>query len=249
MQKMYEGGNMEIGQQVGRFKVIELLKEHKHSITGVCLHLELKTKWFIKFVPTEFEEKSEELSNLLLLDYGSIPKIIDVYKVNEGRYYILEYVQGITIEEYMKQYRLSFKSYIDIMLSLTQTLEHVHCNGVVHGDLKSENILIGPQNNVYLIDFGSSFRDRDSKSFTLEMVAPERLTDTFPPDERSDLYTLGLIFKSMLYDYMKVHKFNSIKNLYQVKKMKRLILKCTMVNPNHRIQSAVCVKDALLLIK
>lgn len=246
---MYEGGNMEIGQRVGRFTVVELLKEHKHSITGICLHLELKTKWFIKFIPIEYEDTSEELSNLLLLDYGSVPKVIDVYKLPEGRYYILEYIQGMTLDEYMTQYKLPFKSYIDIMLSLTQTLEHLHCYGVVHGDLKDENILIGPQKNVYLIDFGSSFKDRDSKSFTFEMVAPERLTDTFPPDERSDLYALGLIFKTMLDDYLKTHKYKSFMTLIQAKKLKRLIGKCTMVNPNQRIQSAVWVKDALLLIK
>jgi serine/threonine protein kinase len=238
---------MELGQVINKYKIVEVYREQEHSTTGSCVNLELKTKWFIKFIPNAFIDSSEEMSNLLLLDHGSVPKVIDVIYTAEGNYLVLEFIKGMMLHDYLSQHKLGFKAYIAVIISITHSLEHLHCYGVVHGDLKSENIMIGPHGYVYLIDYGSSFRDNDSKSFTLDMVAPERLLDSFPPDERSDIFSLGLVIQHMLSYYMS--SFKGKGNYFQMKKMKRIIKKCKQVNPSLRYQSANEIKDALLLIK
>ncbi len=240
---MYKGGGMEVNKQVNQYIIYEVIASTEQAKSSLCRDLELGTDWFIKFVPATIV--TSELTHLLMLDHRRIPKVIDVIKSEEGTYYVMDYIKGLSLKEYFNYFKVNAHEIIQLLIHLTMILEHVHCMGVIHGDIKLENLVMDEQSGVHLIDFGSSFKDLDSGSFTVDYVAPERLMDTYRSDERSDLYTLGIMINKML--ELRRHKmtFEFIKIL----RLKRVIRKCIRVNPQDRYQSASELKDALIKIR
>lgn len=230
---------MEIGNLIKRYKIIEISKKEKERISGKCRDHLLGCEWFIKFIPMDYV--SQEFDHLMLLDHRRIPKVIDIIKDTKGTYYIMDCIKGMNLYEYIKHYRFTYRALIKLVIDLCQILEHVHCMNVIHGDIKPENIVFDEE-NIHLVDFGSSFRGIDSNSFTIEYVAPERLLDTFMADERSDLYSIGILMKQLS---IQINGY-SIGDWLSFIKVKRCIKKCCQINPSKRFQSVMDLKTSLL---
>ncbi|WP_240841368.1 protein kinase [Acidaminobacter sp. JC074] len=231
---------MKVNQKVGRYTVTEVITDS----TAYCRQVDHGTEWFIKFL----KEDSREVDYLKLLDHCRIPRVIDVYTKDEGVYYIMDQVRGVTLYERLKLKDITYKEMIQSTIHLCQILEHLHCMNVVHGDIKLENLVFDEQFGIHLIDFGSAFMENDSDSFTMDFVAPERLLDTYLADERSDIYCLGLVMKIMLRHVKK----RTIKELFyfiRLCKLKRIIKKAIMVQPERRYQSATDLKESLIHLK
>jgi serine/threonine-protein kinase len=120
---------------------------------------------------------------------------------------VLEYVEGQSLRSYLgKHGPLPVDQVIAIGLQLTDTLEYVHRQGVVHRDVKPENILIGSEGRVTLTDFGIAVH-RGSRRFALshladavgtpDYMAPEQVRGE-QADARTDVYGLGVLLYEML---------------------------------------------------
>jgi serine/threonine-protein kinase len=124
-----------------------------------------------------------------------------------ARYMVLEYVDGETLRAYLAaRGRLPIEEVLSIGLQLAETLHYVHDQGVVHRDLKPDNILIGPDGRVTLTDFGIALRLASRRlTFshlsnavgTPDYMAPEQVRGE-RGDARTDIYALG----AMLYELL-----------------------------------------------
>ena len=146
-----------------------------------------------------------------------------------GQCIILEYIDGLTLKEWMEEGKLTKELSQKIIIELCEALQYLHKKQIVHRDLKPSNILITHNgNNVKLIDFGlSDCDDYDILKLpagTRYYLAPEVLVPGSPLDSRSDIYSLGIILGEMA-------SILNDKNLASISR------KCTQRSPEKRYTS------------
>lgn len=150
---------------------------------------------------------------------------------------VLEYIDGISLKEFIIQGKLTLPLAYKFIRELCDALQYIHNKQLIHKDLKPENIIITHNgNNVKLIDFG--FSDRDDydtlkiPAGTKKYLAPEQLLPHASLDCRTDIYSLGIIIQD-------------ITNVIKDKKLSRIAQKCIQKNPDKRFHSAQEVQIAL----
>lgn len=149
----------------------------------------------------KFDKESKAAASL------SHPAIVNVYDVGadgEIRYIVMEYINGVTLKKYIKDYPgfLSNREIISIAKQIALALDHAHQNHIIHRDIKPHNILISEEGIVKVADFGiaraittSTIINTTDMMGSVHYSSPEQARGGFV-DERSDLYSLGI----MLYE-------------------------------------------------
>ncbi len=138
----------------------------------------------------------------------SHPNIVNVYDVNfEGRvqYIVMEYVDGVTLKDRMEQKgKLSYGEAIHYLRQILSALGHAHSKGVVHHDIKPQNILLLADGTVKVTDFGiasvPNFEEEapsDETVGSVHYISPEQAQGDLS-DEKSDLYSVGIMMYAML---------------------------------------------------
>lgn len=148
---------------------------------------------------------------LSTLDHPSIAQILDGGALEDGRpYLVLEYVDGQPITEYCNDRQLSVRDKVVLMLDVLRALHHAHTHLVVHRDVKPSNILVTPDNNVSLLDFGiAKLLNPEAIPFasTMTRTGVSLLTPGYGSPEQhageavttaSDIYQCGLVLFEML---------------------------------------------------
>jgi serine/threonine protein kinase len=137
------------------------------------------------------------------------PGVVRVFQDEDRsrRYMVLEWVEGRLLRQILNQQKiLPAERAIRITLAICKALDYVHSQGVVHRDLKPENIMIGPDDEVKLIDFGIAanagsrrltFAKLTEAMGTPDYISPEQVKGK-RGDQRSDVYSLGIMFYEML---------------------------------------------------
>ncbi len=135
------------------------------------------------------------------------PNIVNIYDWGpvDGTYYIvMEYVEGETLKDHIRREgRYGPGEAVRIALELLGAVQVAHAAHIVHRDIKSQNILIDPSGTVKVTDFGiakaddSQMTEAGSILGTAQYLAPEQAKGE-PVDERSDLYSVGVVFYEML---------------------------------------------------
>jgi eukaryotic-like serine/threonine-protein kinase len=137
------------------------------------------------------------------LEHPHIARLIDSGELDWIVYYVMTYVQGPTLREHLGHVaRLSFGETVRLADDLLDALDHAHRHGIVHRDVKPENIVLGTEGAV-LLDFGiaravaASGSDRLTRSGiavgTSTYMSPEQITALKEIDHRSDIYSLGCV--------------------------------------------------------
>ncbi len=86
-----------------------------------------------------------------------IVKVMDCFECNQTAYIVMEYVEGITLQQYIKEYgRLSYQELLQLLEPVMKSLAQIHRQGVIHKDISPSNLLIGLDNEARLIDFGAA---------------------------------------------------------------------------------------------
>ena len=134
------------------------------------------------------------------------PNIVNVFDVgdDEGVYYIvMELIEGITLKEYIsKKGRLSIKEATSIAIQVSMGLETAHSHGIVHRDVKPQNIIISTDGKVKVTDFGIA-RAASSNTISSNVMgsvhysSPEQVRGGYS-DEKSDIYSLGITMYEMI---------------------------------------------------
>ena len=145
----------------------------------------------------------KEAINLSKLHHKNIVKVIDVFDENNTTYYVMEYVKGGTLDDYIHvKGKLAECEALDITMSVGEALAYMHTNKMLHLDMKPKNIMRDTKGNVFLIDFGLSkvFSGDDNTMKgavgTTFYMAPEVITGKY--NEKCDVWACGVILYIML---------------------------------------------------
>lgn len=158
---------------------------------------------------------------------------------------IEEYINGVTLREYMNEHGLfDKKETLALLKQLLDVLNVIHKENIVHRDINPENILISNDNVLKLIDFGIAREHNDQKQKdttilgTLGYAAPEQF-GFFQTDARTDLYAVGILTNELLTGKLPNEQ------LYQKKPFRKMIQKCTRIDARARFANANDVLVAL----
>ncbi|ABP67661.1 protein kinase [Caldicellulosiruptor saccharolyticus DSM 8903] len=195
-----------------RYSVIEKLGSGGMSIVYKAKDKVLNRHVAIKVLRSEFANDEEFLSRFrteaLAAASLSHPNIVSIYDVGEqeGMHYIvMEYVNGKTLKEFIKETgRVSTKDAVTIAIQVLRALDHAHKKGIVHRDIKPQNILIDENGIVKVTDFGiaravstGTIINTNLTIGSVHYFSPEQARGGYV-DNRSDLYSLGVVLYEMV---------------------------------------------------
>jgi serine/threonine protein kinase len=142
---------------------------------------------------------------LATLDHPHIARLLDGGTTEEGwPYFVMEYVDGLPIEKYADEHRLSIAERLKLFDQVCAAVQHAHEKGVVHRDLKPSNIFVNETGEVKLLDFGIARSDELSgltqtgfRAMTPEYASPEQIRGE-EAGLSSDVYALGVVLYELL---------------------------------------------------
>jgi len=201
----------------------------------------------------------------------SHPNIVEIYDVGEddGQYYIvMEYVDGKTLKQVLKQRgHLSVTEVIDIMLQVTDGMAHAHDAYIIHRDIKPQNIMILSNGMIKITDFGvaialnsTQLTQTNSVMGTVHYIPPEQANGK-GSTIRSDIYSMGIMMYELLTGFLPYKGDNAVEialkhlrePLPSVRKfdptipqsIENVIIKATAKNPKNRYKDAREMHDDL----
>lgn len=138
----------------------------------------------------------------------SHPNIVKVYDVSFGdriQYIVMEYIDGITLKEYIGQQKVvPWKEAVHFTVQILQALEHAHEKGIVHRDVKPQNIMLLQDGTIKVTDFGiARFSNKETRTMTdkaigsVHYIAPEQARGSVT-DGKADIYSVGVMLYEML---------------------------------------------------
>ena len=138
----------------------------------------------------------------------SHPNIVKVYDVSFGdriQYIVMEYIDGITLKEYIGQQKVvPWKEAVHFTVQILQALEHAHEKGIVHRDVKPQNIMLLQDGTIKVTDFGiARFSNKETRTMTdkaigsVHYIAPEQARGGVT-DGKADIYSVGVMLYEML---------------------------------------------------
>ena len=137
----------------------------------------------------------------------SHPNIVSVYDVSRGgdmEYIVMELIDGITLKQYMeKRGQLNWRESLHFITQIMKALSHAHSRGIIHRDIKPQNIMVLRDGSVKVADFGIACLADSAQTLTQEAlgsvhyISPEQARGD-RPDARSDIYSSGVVLYEML---------------------------------------------------
>lgn len=146
-----------------------------------------------------------ESKAIALLSHENIVKVYDVNFGEKLQYIVMEYIDGITLKEFInKQGSITWNDALFFMTQILRAVQHAHDKGIVHRDIKPQNIILLPNGNLKVTDFGiARFSRSDTKTLTeqaigsVHYISPEQAKGEYT-DEKADIYSIGVVLYEML---------------------------------------------------
>lgn len=146
-----------------------------------------------------------ESKAIALLSHPNIVKIYDVGFTDKLQFIVMEYIDGITLTEYIsKQGVLKWKDVVHFTMQILKALQHAHDRGIVHRDIKPQNVMLLSDGTIKVMDFGIARFNRETDKTMSEKaigsvhyISPEQARGDVT-DERSDIYSIGIMMYEML---------------------------------------------------
>ena len=250
---MFIQGRYEIVGKIGAGGMADVYKARDHKLNRFVAVKVLKAEFREdKAFITKFRAEAQAAAGL------AHPNIVNIYDVGEekGVYFIvMELVEGITLKEYIaKKGRLSVREATSIAIQVSQGLEAAHNSGIIHRDVKPQNIIISTDGKVKVTDFGIARAATNNTISTAVMgsvhyTSPEQARGGYS-DAKSDIYSLGITMYEMLTGHVPFDGESTvaiaIKHLQEEMKSPevyvadlprstvQIIYKCTQKSPDRR---------------
>lgn len=246
-------GRYEIVGKIGAGGMADVYKARDHKLNRFVAVKVLKAEFREdKAFITKFRAEAQAAAGL------AHPNIVNIYDVGEekGVYFIvMELVEGITLKEYIaKKGRLAVREATSIAIQVSQGLEAAHNSGIIHRDVKPQNIIISTDGKVKVTDFGIARAATNNTISTAVMgsvhyTSPEQARGGYS-DAKSDIYSLGITLYEMLTGHVPFDGESTvaiaIKHLQEEMKSPevyvadlprstvQIIYKCTQKSPDRR---------------
>ncbi len=166
----------------------------------------------VKILKNEFAKSEDflrrfrnESKAIALLSHKNIVKIYDVGFTDKIQYIVMEYIDGITLTEYIeRQGVLKWRDAVHFTTQILRALQHAHDRGIVHRDIKSQNVMLLADGTIKVMDFGIAHFNRETDKTISEKaigsvhyISPEQARGEVT-DEKSDIYSVGVMLYEML---------------------------------------------------
>ena len=154
----------------------------------------------------EFRRRfKNESKAIAVLSHRNIVKVFDVSFGDRLQYIVMEYIEGITLKEYIEQKGvLDWREALFFSIQILRALQHAHDKGIVHRDVKPQNIMLLSDGTIKVTDFGiARFSHSETRTMTekaigsVHYISPEQAKGEVT-DEKADLYSIGVVFYEML---------------------------------------------------
>lgn len=259
---------LEIGSLVdGKYKILNKVGQGGMSVVYLAMNEKANKQWAVKEVRKDgvldFESVKQglvaETDILKKLSHPNLPSIIDVIDNADSFIIIMDYIQGNSLNKALEEFGAQPQEMVIVWAKqLCDVLGYLHSRNpaIIYRDMKPANIMLKPDGNVTLIDFGTA-REYKEKNLadttclgTVGYAAPEQFGGMGQTDARTDIYCLGATL------YHLVTGMNPCEPPYEIKPIReinpslssgleRIILKCTQRNPEDRYQSCAELMYAL----
>ncbi len=195
------GNRYEIIEKIGSGGMSDVYRAKDHSLGRDVA---------IKVLKSEFSQDSSfvtkfraEAQSAAVLEHPNIVNIYDVGSEEHMHFIVMEYVEGITLKKYIAtKGRLGYNEALSIALQVARGIEAAHNKGIVHQDIKPQNIIISKEGKVKVTDFGIA-RAANSNTIhagsmgSVHYVSPEQARNGFV-SYASDIYSLGIVMYEMV---------------------------------------------------
>ncbi len=196
----------------GRYEIIELVGVGGMANVYRATDVTSGRSVAVKVLREEFVDNEEflrrfknESKAIAVLSHPNIVKVYDVNFTDKVNYIVMEYIDGITLKEYIEQQHvLRWKEAVHFTVQILRALQHAHDKGIVHRDVKPQNIMLLSDGSIKVTDFGiarfarsgmSTITDRAIGS--VHYISPEQARGE-PTDGKSDIYSVGIMLYEML---------------------------------------------------
>lgn len=207
----------------------------------------------------------QEAKQLSRFNHFNIVRVIDYFEENNTAYYAMEYIDGETLKDLViSSGPLEFNQSIQIIKQLLNAVETVHKAGMLHRDIKPDNIIIAEDGRVVLIDFGSAREYDESKTLNqTAMISPcyaplEQYNPNAKKGAYTDIYSIGATFYFMLTGHKPLnvierytermiapHELNKSVDI----RVSSAIMLAMEMKPEDRFQNAIEFKEAISIIE
>lgn len=194
-----------------------------------------------RLVYRSFKNPVSVYDYLKTVSFENLPTVYDAFYADDGQIVFEEYIDGITVRDVIENGVYTYRGAKKVIISVCDALKILHDNGFVHRDVKPENIMISKSGIVKLIDFNASRREspnvgKDTVQMGTIGYAPPEQYGISQTDKRTDIYAVGVLLNVMLTGEHPTKKLAG-------GRAKRIILKCTQINPDLRFKSTDELKE------
>ena len=239
-------------------EVLEILGAGGMGIVYLARQLKLDRLVALKVIrpdvadAEQFEARFErEAKTLARLSHPNIVGIHDFGKQDDLYFCLMEYVDGTNLGELAGGQSLSPSESLQIVSDICNAIQYAHDNGVVHRDIKPNNILINTEGQVKIADFGlaklnnlettpgTRLTQTRQVFGTPSYMAPEQIESAKEVDHRADIFSLGVVFYELLTGELPIGRFDPPSDRIQVSvKLDEVVLRALEKHPERRYQSA-----------
>jgi serine/threonine-protein kinase len=266
-----------IGSMVAHYRITGKIGEGGMGVVYKADDTKLERVVALKFLP---DSAMPETSRQRFLQEARAaariqhPNISPIFEINEheGRpFFAMAFLEGKPISELLETGPLPYRKAVDIALQIAAGLEAAHQHGIVHRDIKSSNIQVGPDGHVSILDFGLALRQDSERlttpglaSGTAAYMSPEQ-AQGLEIDLRSDLWSLGVVLYEMLTGKLPFHRESVLSVMYAIvnqeplafsplgpsvpKSLEAVLNRALAKDPRQRFQSATEMADALRRVR
>ncbi|HCV42181.1 MAG TPA: hypothetical protein DGH68_01760 [Bacteroidetes bacterium] len=254
-----------IGQTIAQYRILEKLGEGGMGVVYKAEDTKLKRTVALKFLPQSVSSNDQDKERFLqeaqsasALNHPNVCTIYDIQSFESQTFIVMEYVEGKTLRE--AKHTISMKQAVDAAAQIAEGLAAAHEKGIIHRDIKSDNIMLRSDGRAQIMDFGlaklqgvSSLTKEGSTIGTTAYMSPEQVQG-LEADHRTDIFALGVVMYELLAGQLPFRGGHEAAVMYEIVNvdppsirttkpevepdLERIVMKCLEKDRDNRYQSA-----------